>query len=319
LVCTVLRATMQLFSEKSSVVHVKGLDLNVGASDMKDTFVIGAGFGRTGTSSMQIALSKLGWRSYHMREFFKNGKRAYAAAIKVGNLKCDLREQAKDYDPSFSNFDQIVLPSDAFDWNELFNDPEFGKYNATVDFPLNTFYLDLMEFYPNYKVVLTVRDNAEQWYKSVDRTIRQLEVLNATFALRFLSWISGVEALPMRNVTYGHFIFDQPRGDCFSDFWKNERLCMQKYEDWIEGVKKHVPEDKLLVFNVKQGWKPLCQFLGVEAPDEDFPRSNETANMLKDVEQCKKLVFKFNCLVTTLVAGAAATGYFCFKKYFKRQ
>ena len=99
---------MQLFSDKSNIVNL-GVDLDV-EPEMKDTFIIGAGFGRTGTSSMQIALAKLGWRSYHMREFFKNGSKAYDACIKVGNLKCALREQLKDYDPSFGNFDQIVLP-----------------------------------------------------------------------------------------------------------------------------------------------------------------------------------------------------------------
>jgi len=307
---------MQLFAEKSSVVHVKGLDLDV--EKLRDTFVIGAGFGRTGTSSMQIALAKLGWRSYHMREFFKNGKKAYASCIKLGNLKCDFQEFVEDNDPAFGNFDQIVLPKDAFDWNELFNDQDAGKYNATVDFPLNCFYLDLMEFYnPNYKVVLTVRDNAEQWYNSVDKTIRKLENLNSSFALRFMSWISGVEALKMRAVSYGHFIFDQPRDDPYMDCWADKQKCMKKYEDWIEGVKKHVPEDKLLIFNVKEGWKPLCEFLGVDAPDEPFPRSNETANMLKDVEECKKLIFRFNLgVAASVVVGVAAAGYYGYKKYF---
>ena len=112
------------------MVQVQGLDLNVAAPQMQKTFVIGAGFGRTGTSSMQIALAKLGWRSYHMREFFKNGKRAYTATIKVGNLKRNLREKVEDYDPAFAKFDECVVSKDAFDWNEIFDDPEHGKYNA---------------------------------------------------------------------------------------------------------------------------------------------------------------------------------------------
>ena len=243
-----------------------------------------------------------------------------------------------------------IYPSDAFDWNELFNDPDAGKYNAvrllcvlytakylslppqykmntthcvrfvhfqTVDFPLCAFYLDLMEFYkPNYKVILTVRDDPEQWYTSVDRTIRQAEILFASRALRFINWMRGTDFITMRNLTYGHLIFDQPVGKTLMDPFQDKQQCLQKYEDWIDGVKKHVPKDKLLILNVKQGWEPLCDFLGVEAPDEPFPRSNETANMLKDVDQCKSLIFKFNCAVTTLVAGAAASGYFAYKKYF---
>ena len=120
----------QFLRDQSSFIHVEGTDLNVDDSKMKDTFIIGAGFGRTGTSSLQIALAKLGWRAYHMREVGQNGPKACNALIKVGKLKCALREQMEDYDPSFSNFDQMVLSPDAFDWNELFNDPEFGRYNA---------------------------------------------------------------------------------------------------------------------------------------------------------------------------------------------
>lgn len=120
----------QFIREESQAINVKGLDLNVDESKMKDTFIIGAGFGRTGTSSMQIALAKLGWRSFHMREVVKNGVKACNAITKAGKLKCELKGKMKDYDPSFGNFDQITLSPDAFDWNELFNDPEFGRYNA---------------------------------------------------------------------------------------------------------------------------------------------------------------------------------------------
>lgn len=65
-----------------------------------------------------------------MREFFKNGERAYGAAIKLGNLKADLRERVKDYDSEFGKFNECVVPKDAFDWNEIFDDSEHGKYNA---------------------------------------------------------------------------------------------------------------------------------------------------------------------------------------------
>lgn len=41
-----------------------------------------------------------------------------------------------------------------------------------------------------------------------------------------------------------------------------------------EAVKKAIPADKLLVFEVKDGWGPLCEFLGVPIPDGEFPRTN---------------------------------------------
>jgi len=283
---------------------------NMDTSDSpNDTFIIGAGFGRTGTSSMQIALKKLGWRSYHMREVFGNGKEAMNSLIEAGKLKCAARKQMNDYDPSFDNFNQMVMASDTFDWNQVFVDKDGAKYNATVDFPVCAFYLDLMEFYPNYKVILTVRDDPEQWYGSVDRTIRQFEILMGTYALRFVNWMRGTDFNTMRNVTYGHLIFDQPLGNVLDDPFADKQKSMRTYENWIEGVKKHVPEEKLLVFNVKQGWEPLCAFLGVDAPDEPFPRSNETKHMIELIEAIKRRVRMMNAVAVggtaLLMAGTA--------------
>ena len=45
---------------------------------------------------------------------------------------------------------------------------------------------------------------------------------------------------------------------------------------WESEVRAHVPEDKLLVFDVRDGWEPLCKFLGVPVPEgQDFPRYTE--------------------------------------------
>ena len=51
-------------------------------------------------------------------------------------------------------------------------------------------------------------------------------------------------------------------------------LFKKKYREHNERVKVVIPEERLLVFNVKQGWKPLCKFLGCEIPEEDFPWLN---------------------------------------------
>jgi hypothetical protein len=47
------------------------------------------------------------------------------------------------------------------------------------------------------------------------------------------------------------------------------------YNQWLEEVKQTVPKDRLLIFNVKQGWKPLCEFLEVPIPENPFPHENE--------------------------------------------
>ena len=63
---------------------------------------------------------------------------------------------------------------------------------------------------------------------------------------------------------------------------------VQYYEDWVAYVKRTVPEDRLLVFNVKEGWEPLCKFLDLPIPDQPFPRTNDT-NFIKSLIQSGKL------------------------------
>ena len=50
--------------------------------------------------------------------------------------------------------------------------------------------------------------------------------------------------------------------------------CKKGYEEWIQEAKRLVPETQLLIFNVKQGWEPLCRFLGKPVPETPFPRVN---------------------------------------------
>ena len=48
-------------------------------------------------------------------------------------------------------------------------------------------------------------------------------------------------------------------------------------------MRRRVPEERLLVYEVKEGWGPLCEFLGVEEPDKPFPRLNDAAEMRRRV------------------------------------
>jgi hypothetical protein len=58
---------------------------------------------------------------------------------------------------------------------------------------------------------------------------------------------------------------------------------LRVFRDHIEEVKRVVPSDRLLVFQVSEGWVPLCAFLGVPVPDEPFPRVNDTAEFKRAV------------------------------------
>ena len=105
--------------------------------------VIGAGFGRTGTLSVKAALEELGvGPCYHMVEVFDK--------------------------PGHVALWQAAAEGKSIDWEELFAD-----YNAVVDWPACTFYQQLMQAYPEAKVLLTVRD-PQSWYESTKNTIYQV-------------------------------------------------------------------------------------------------------------------------------------------------
>ena len=109
--------------------------------------VIGAGFGRTGTESMKLALEALGMGPcHHMKEVLSNPDQiALWRSVAGGRLP---------------------------DWDEA-----FAGYNSTVDWPGTYFWRELSAVYPDAKIVLTVR-SAESWYASMEKTI--LKVLKAS-------------------------------------------------------------------------------------------------------------------------------------------
>ena len=107
--------------------------------------VVGAGFGRTGTTSLKAALEVLGFGpSYTLSEVFRKPKhvRFWEAASDPAGVEVD--------------------------WEEF-----LAGYGVTVDWPACSFYAELMERYPDAKVLLSVRD-PERWYESTRNTIYKI-------------------------------------------------------------------------------------------------------------------------------------------------
>ena len=78
-------------------------------------------------------------------------------------------------------------------------------------------------------------------------------------------------------------------------------------EQWEKTIKKVVPKDRLLVFEVKQGWKPLCQFLDLPEPTVPFPRANDRAEMIRNIDKIRKIgwvvVLGTPVILATIVYG----------------
>jgi len=138
------------------------------------------------------------------------------------------------------------------DWDGIFD-----GFASTVDFPASTSYKELAAHYPNAKVVLTVRD-PERWFESAQDTI---------FSPHWIEYLKTVEM--------GDFI-QRTINDYLQDRMHDKEHLIRRFEEHIEEVKRSIPASRLLVFDVKEGWGPLCEFLDLPEPDESFPFVNDT-------------------------------------------
>lgn len=189
--------------------------------------VIGAGFGRTGTMSLKAAIEQLGFGPcYHMVECLPRGPehwRHWTRALKG----------EPDWDATFEGF------------------------GAAVDFPACSSYRALADYYPEAKVVLTVRD-PERWFASTQETI---------FAPH---WIEH-----LRKVEMGEFI-QATINDYLQDRMHDRDHLIRRFHEHADEVRRTIPESRLLEFDVRQGWQPLCEFLQVPVPEGSFPEVNDT-------------------------------------------
>jgi hypothetical protein len=233
--------------------------------------VIGAGFGRTGTTSLKVALETLGFAPcYHMTEVFAN--------------------------PRHAETWRSAWRGEPVDWDAI-----LGPYQAAVDWPACAFYAELMDCYPDAKVILTVRD-PDRWYESTRSTIYEMSrVIAGSRTSRVAFGLGSLFA-------FGGFV----RGDAGEEIiWKgtfdgrfeDKSYAIGVFEKHDEEVRRRVPSERLLVYEVKQGWRPLCEFLGVPEPDEPFPRLNDAAGMRRGIRALRVLSVAVPAALALLLAG----------------
>jgi Sulfotransferase domain len=245
--------------------------------------IIGAGFGRTGTLSTKMALDQLGVRCYHMLEVFKLGS-------EHAHFWSEALERRRDGEP----IDFSIITA--------------AGYTACVDWPASTFYQELLEQYPDAKVLLTLRD-PERWYVSVLGSIYQL-------AGRFLhdrAWYDRA-ALFCSRVTLPRFsmllnmtntvIWKGHFGEVDLRTEHGKQVALAEYERHQAEVRSVVPADRLIEFHPSQGWGPLCEVLGVPVPDTDFPNLNSSAEMAAKQRSLRMYLYASPLLLAGALLGA---------------
>jgi hypothetical protein len=204
--------------------------------------IIGAGFGRTGTFSLKVALETLGFtKCYHMQEVY-----VHPGHVKVWRAASRGR---------------------SVDWDTLFH-----GYQATVDWPACAFYQELMRHYPDARVLLSTRD-PEQWYTSAAQTIyRAARTFPVTWVRHFVPGIRPFIRMVDEVIWNG----------AFQGRFEDRSYAVGVFREHIAEVKRIVPPKRLLVYEVTEGWEPLCRFLQVPVPiGKPFPHLNDTVEFQK--------------------------------------
>lgn len=195
--------------------------------------VIGSGLGRTGTKSLQSALAMLGFDPcHHMVEVFgRPDHLAHWVEAGAGRPK----------------------------WDAVFE-----GYEAAVDYPAASFWRELAAYYPEAKIIHTLRD-PDEWFESTQATIftpnspalREMAEGESLMGAFFRAFIGPLQA---------HL---------------HDRAYMTEYfQRHTEAVRDAAPPERLLVYDIRQGWAPLCAFLGVDVPDAAFPAENSRAEFI---------------------------------------
>lgn len=212
--------------------------------------VIGAGFGRTGTMSLKVALEELAFGPcYHMSE----------TAVNPG------------HDEAWSR----AAAGKEIDWEWLFQ-----KYHAAVDWPACAFYERLMSIYPDARVILTVRD-PDRWYESVFKTIYQPSKQRQAARLNEPPDEEVSPEVRARRA-HGRMVDRVVWQGTFQGRLEDRDFAIGVYLRHNADVKRKVPPERLLVYEVAQGWEPLGAFLRVDVPkDRAFPHLNDTASFLQ--------------------------------------
>jgi len=149
------------------------------------------------------------------------------------------------------------------DWDKI-----FVGYTSTVDWPGAFVWRDLATHFPDAKILLTNR-SAESWFRSMDTTI--LEVMRSSTD---------------PNSIAGNLL----KKGVFSDNITDRDHIIEVFERNVADVQAAFDKDRLLTFNIGDGWEPLCEFLNCAVPDQPFPHSNRTAEFhdtLEDAENSR--------------------------------
>ncbi|KAG6205576.1 hypothetical protein E4U35_002486 [Claviceps purpurea] len=271
--------------------------------------VIVHGLHRTGSKSTRTALHQLGiHKCYHMVDVCANLERD--AGLWIRAMQNKFGDAGKDDKWTRADWDQLL-----------------GDSQACVDTPSAFFTIDLAEAYPEAKVVILNRD-PEKWYESVNGSVGpSMKPTSAIGALQYLylatmlpdfrQWTRLITAIFQYCIPFDHAT--------------EKDKAIAWYNESYRRVREAIPADRCLEFSVKDGFRPLCEFLDVPVPtvrdeqtgqvtDAPFPHVNDRAafDLLlrtrtgERMRRANRALWQRFCEAFT-VAALGCAGYYAWK------
>ena len=221
--------------------------------------VIMAGYSKTGTKTMAKLFEILGYNVYDFEEHFLY--------------------HYDEWQRIFNGEDPVPI------FREMYKDVD-----TIMDVPVYHYWQQISEAFPEAKIILIERDT-EKWKASV---IAMFKIVNETRWFKqpmrtiMRPFLNGLSPTLVRFTDWLDFTFEQsigPNVDTIGE--KKDRFSRshmhRMYEKHNEHVKAKAPKDKFLNFSLKDGWGPICKFLGKPVPKVEFPHSNQKGSIVGDI------------------------------------
>lgn len=192
--------------------------------------------------------------------FGRTGTKSLKAAIEqLGFSPCHHMHEIVEHPEQVAHW-QALAAGRTVDWNDV-----FAGYRSQVDWPGAHVWRELAQAFPEAKVIHTVRPE-EIWWNSFAKTIAKL--------------MTTYKQLPLPpHIDDILDAWAQLAGQAtFAGNFADRDTAIAAYRRRTEEVRAAIPADRLLVFDVAEGWQPLCRFLDVPAPAAPFPHYNLRAD-----------------------------------------
>ncbi|KAK6991784.1 P-loop containing nucleoside triphosphate hydrolase protein [Favolaschia claudopus] len=244
--------------------------------------VLALGFSRTGTTSMRIALEKLGYNETN-----------HGFTVWTNPLEMEMWTEAIN-----AKFYGKGKRYGRAEWDQL-----LGHCMAVTDIPHILFAKELIEAYPEAKVILTTR-NVDSWWKSYHDTIGN--ALNSSIG-DLTARIDAKTAGKVREFWRLAFLA------MFGTTNVTEEVAKKRYLEYYDEVRSFVPAHRLLEYRVGEGWESLCRFLEKDVPSEPFPKTNDTQAFQDHMKQRVVSVWRRSARQLAMPAFLVCA---CFTFYF---